>query len=252
MFAEPPMAPVLPLVVEQPRIWRGRDPLVAIGVLIASLVLILGIGAAVVIGLDLSTTSEDFVFAALGIAFELAFAGWVLWLARRRGISFVALGFRRPDRWGPLGIAVVGAYAAMFAWGLFITLLDGLGVDTGWIEGSNEIPVGKGMDRFPLIGLLLLFGLAVVVIAPLAEEVFFRGLLFRAFDGMWAGWLAILVSGFAFGLFHLNLSVLIPFSVIGMLFAWSFKASGSLWITVLAHFIFNSVSFIVTVIRIFT
>jgi membrane protease YdiL (CAAX protease family) len=90
-----------------------------------------------------------------------------------------------------------------------------------------------------------------VGVAPLAEEIFFRALLFRGLDGVWATWAAIVVSGLAFGVFHLNPSVLVPFSVIGMLFAWAFKASGSLWVTIIAHFIINTVSFIVTVIGVF-
>ena len=61
----------------------------------------------------------------------------------------------------------------------------------------------------------------------------------------------MVASGLAFGAFHVSLSVLLPFTVIGMLFAWAFKASGSLWVTILAHFIFNSVALILTVIGVF-
>ena len=90
-----------------------------------------------------------------------------------------------------------------------------------------------------------------MIVAPLAEELLFRALLFRALDGTWGQWAAVTGSGFAFGAFHANLAVLIPFTLIGMLFAWSFKVSGSLWVTIIAHFIINSLSFIVTVLEVF-
>ena len=87
--------------------------------------------------------------------------------------------------------------------------------------------------------------------APLAEELFFRGLVYRALSEIWSPTLAIFVSGFLFGAFHLNLSVLIPFTILGMLLAWGFRASGSIWVPIAAHFTINSVSFTVTVIGVF-
>lgn len=248
MFAEPPTAPAPAPVTREAGLWRGYDPLIGIGILIASLVFVALLLGALVAAFDFGDTQQDFAAALVTIGFEGLFAGSVLLLARRRRINLAALGFRRPDRWGPLGIAVAGTYATLFVYNLVVVLLNEIGVDTSVIEGGNEIPIDEGLDTVPLIALLAIFGVAVVAVAPLAEEIFFRGLIFRALDGVWAGWAAIAVSGLAFGVFHLNLPVLVPFSVIGMLFAWAFKASGSLWVTIIAHFIINTVSFIVTVI----
>ena len=220
--------------------------MIGLGILVGGLVLILVLFGVIAVAVDLDGTGENIVGAVLTIGFELLFAGGVLLMARRRRISIVGLGFRRPDRWGPLGIAVVGTYATLLGYGLAIQALEELGVNTDWLEGGNEIPISSDESAFPLATLLVLFGIAVVAVAPIAEEIFFRGFIFRALDGVWAGWAAIVVSGAAFGIFHLNLAVLVPFSLIGMLFAWAFRVSGSIWITIIAHFIINSVSFIVT------
>ncbi len=250
MFAEPPAAPVFAPVQPPPSTWRGRDSLFGLGALIGSLILVLGLGIAVTSALDLDQPGTDLAGAILTIGFELLFASVVLAMARRRGISLAALGFRRPDRWGPLGIAVVGTYATLLGYALALALLRELGVDPDWLEGGNTIPIRRGENAIPLPAILALFGFAVVIVAPLAEELFFRGLFFRALDGIWAGWAAIVVSGVAFGIFHLNPAVMVPFSVIGMIFAWAFKMSGSLWITIITHFIINSVSFTVTVLEV--
>lgn len=231
--------------------WRRFDPLIGIGFLIGSLALMVMLLVVLAAFIDFSGTAEDFVAAFVTIGFEVLFGLGVLVLARRRGISLRQLGFRRPDRWAPLGLAIVGAYATLFAYGIGITLLREVGVDTGLFDQGNEIPIDENADTLPLVGLLVVFGFAVVVVAPLAEELFFRGLLFQSLDGRWGTWSAIAASGFAFGAFHVSLSVLLPFTVIGMIFAWAFKASGSLWVTILAHFIFNSVALILTVIGVF-
>jgi len=249
MFAELPVAPAPPPAVTGPQpIWRGLDALIGIGILIGSFALLIAVLVTLEVATELGDTAADFALAGLTIGFEVLFGVLVLWFAHRRRISLASLGFRRPIRWGPLGIAVTGTYVTLFVYGGAIELLKELGVDPGWFEGTNEIPIDPDQGAGTLVPLLVLFGMAVMIIAPLAEEVLFRGLIFRALDGAWAGWAAIAVSGLAFGVFHTNLAVLIPFSLIGMIFAWTFRASGSLWVTIIAHFIINTLSFIVTVI----
>lgn len=251
MFAEPPVTPVAQSSVEGfCPIWRGVDALIGVAILVggfASLYAILGI---VVLVVGISEDGLDFVGAIAVIAFEVSFGLPVLWLASRRQISLSAIGFRRPSQWRLIGIAVLGTYTILLAYTSGIELLKKLGIDPRGFEGSNNIPIDADQSTGPLIVLLLLFGLAVVIVAPLAEELLFRALLFRALEGVWGKWAAITCSGVAFGVFHANLAVLIPFTLIGMLFAWSFKTSGSLWVAIIAHFIINSLSFIVTVLEV--
>jgi hypothetical protein len=79
------------------------------------------------------------------------------------------------------------------------------------------------------------------------EELFFRGLLFRGLHTAWSMFPALLVSGFLFGAFHQNLAVLIPFTFIGMLFAWAYEETGSLWTPILAHAAVNGLAFVLSV-----
>ena len=86
----------------------------------------------------------------------------------------------------------------------------------------------------------------MVLAAPLAEEIYFRAFLFRA-TRRWLGLLvAALLSGVLFAGFHGNLAVLIPYTIVGALFAWGFEASGSLWTTIVAHFLVNGLGFAAT------
>ncbi len=75
--------------------------------------------------------------------------------------------------------------------------------------GLNSIPAiaestqshsenGSGIETQPYIWVFL----SVVVVGPLVEELLFRGIVFHYAEKIKAGWLPILLSGLAFGLWH--------------------------------------------------
>ncbi|HJM75237.1 MAG TPA: type II CAAX endopeptidase family protein [Dehalococcoidia bacterium] len=219
------------------RRWRVRDMLYGIGLLVGSLALVTV--ALVAANIEEDSEAADFAAGVSIAAFELLFGGAVVWLAYRRRLRLPDLGFVRPHHWGPAAIAWAGAYLILVVYALLLGLLSAIGVDVGAFEGGNELPV----DVRNSAGVALVFALAVVVIAPFSEELFFRALLFRGMQGYWRFWPSMLVSGFAFGLFHGNLSVIAPFAAIGALFAWANARTGSLWTSITAHAGINGVSF---------
>jgi membrane protease YdiL (CAAX protease family) len=89
-----------------------------------------------------------------------------------------------------------------------------------------------------------LFVLVAVVMAPLFEELFFRGFLFKGLARSW-GWLpAAFVSAAVFGVAHLQLTVFIPIVALGVALAWVYQRTGSLWTSIVLHAIFNGLSVI--------
>lgn len=178
------------------------------------------------------------------IVFELLFGGAVLLLAWRRGIGLRGIGLVRPRRWGPLAIAWAGAYVVLIGYRAALEVLEDLGVDTEALSEPNAVTLEEDERTFAVIVLL---GLAVVVVAPLMEELFFRGLWYRGLRPRVGMVAALFISGALFGLFHLNPGVVIPFTLVGALFAWATEESGSLWAAIGAHAGFNGLSFIATV-----
>ena len=87
---------------------------------------------------------------------------------------------------------------------------------------------------------------AALIGAPLAEEMFFRVLLF---GGMlrWGFWPAALISSLLFAGVHLDPGSLVPFTLIGVLLAWLFWRRGHLWDAIIFHLMFNATSFILLV-----
>lgn len=98
--------------------------------------------------------------------------------------------------------------------------------------------------QLPLAGFLAIV-LAGAVLAPLAEETFFRGLVFRSYLEAKGPLTAYLVSSTVFALLHLNLPAFAPILVLGLVLAWLYRTTGSLLPGVLAHAVNNGVAFLV-------
>lgn len=79
-----------------------------------------------------------------------------------------------------------------------------------------------------------------VLIAPIAEEYLFRGLLYRALDRQWGGWRAVLGSAAFFAIYHPAISWL-PVGLVGMANALLFKKAGRLSAAVALHLVYNCV-----------
>ncbi len=76
---------------------------------------------------------------------------------------------------------------------------------------------------------------ALAVATPITEEIFFRGFVFAGLiPGLGVGW-AMVVSAAVFSAFHLSVGALVPVFVTGLLFAWLYRQTGSLWPGILAH-----------------
>jgi membrane protease YdiL (CAAX protease family) len=218
--------------------WRVTDLVLGVGGLLASLLLAFVL-LAVAVAAGAADGDRDRWAMIVTIGFEASMAGVVLLLARRRGIVLRELGFRRPTRWGPLPVAWIGAYVMLGLYAALLVLLEELGIDISLLDEGNPLPVDAGEGTVTVV----LLGIAVVIAAPFGEELFFRGLLFRGLRGYWHVLPALALSGLLFGLFHLNPSVLVPFTAVGMVFAWAMEQSGSLWTSIAAHAAFNSLAF---------
>ncbi len=86
-------------------------------------------------------------------------------------------------------------------------------------------------------------GIALVVVAPLAEEILFRGLLLRGFAGLMSAPIAIVCGGLLFGASHGSMALLLPLSGLGVLLGaivWRTRGITATW---LGHGLFNLVGY---------
>jgi uncharacterized protein len=91
----------------------------------------------------------------------------------------------------------------------------------------------------------LLVAFAAAVLAPIAEEIYFRGYVFRAYLAQKGPLQAYLFSSVLFALVHLNLQAFVPIFVVGLFLAFLYQRTGSVLPGMIAHAFNNAVAFTV-------
>ena len=211
-----------------------------------ALYLLVGFGSFLLIS---ALVALQFQGLSLGAAFLLflvnfaCFGGTTVLLGVRRGkISWAQLGLR-PLRWRWQWL-LIGI-------GLAVLLLPGraiLGLLVQWaVEGNFDSLQARGdlmtggMLEFSWLGFLsTLLGAGFLV--PIAEELYFRGLLHTWFWGKTDRvWLRVLASSAIFALGHADsISVVAASSVIGIVNAIAYERTRSLFIPIVVHITTNS------------
>lgn len=182
-----------------------------------------------------STSLAPEITQSIGIALaEAVYILPVVLIFAVRGISWKSLGF------GKFSLSTLGLGCGLLLGGYLITLLHNyilhiLGIDTQ----GDQIYKAFSQIRSPFW--LMVTG---AVIAPLVEEIFFRGFLFQGFRQKY-GWVrAILLSSLVFAAAHLELVAFIPTFLLGCVLAYIYHRSNSLWPGIIFHAAFNSFSLI--------
>jgi hypothetical protein len=84
--------------------------------------------------------------------------------------------------------------------------------------------------------------LAIVILAPIAEELFFRGVIFNVFLREGGRRWAFIGSSALFAIIHLSLVALIPIFVLGLALAWVYERTGNLLAPITMHMVVNGAS----------
>jgi membrane protease YdiL (CAAX protease family) len=108
------------------------------------------------------------------------------------------------------------------------------------IELTAQEPVEEFFQKITLSNLLD-YALLVVVIAPVAEEILFRGFLHPVLK-QWLSWRAsVLVIAALFAMAHLHLGSALPLFLLGILLGLAYEATHSLVVSIGIHATFNAV-----------
>ena len=92
---------------------------------------------------------------------------------------------------------------------------------------------------------MILIVLVVAVVPGVCEEVFFRGFVQKSFEFSIKPFWAILITSFAFSLYHFNPYGLLALLILAMYFGFAVYLSNSILIPILLHFLNNLFSIIV-------
>ena len=169
------------------------------------------------------------VLAAANI---LGFAS-VIWLGLRNAGTTWQLRMLR----GSIPPAVVGPFLTC-TFGMILTAAGVAIAATGLIVNSpfKKLAEGVGLPKGGIVATLFL----LAVVAPLTEELFFRGLVMGGFLRRYSERKALLVSSALFGLMHMTPLQILPTFLIGLLLGWWRIRTGGVLLPILGHALHNS------------
>jgi membrane protease YdiL (CAAX protease family) len=179
--------------------------------------------------------------ALLQVPLWLGLLGVPLLATRIRGNGPVRdLGWWTTWRDAPVGVAI--GVACQFVLVPIVTLPVFLLSDTD--RDALEEPARELTDKATGPGVLVLV-LVVVVAAPLAEEVFFRGLLQRTLARRMPIWPAMIVTSLAFGASHFQALQFPALAAFGLVLSVIAHRTGRLGLNTWAHVGFNATTVVV-------
>jgi uncharacterized protein len=235
---------------------EARGPAVPWSWLDAVAVFLLAIIGMTVADLLLASAAEAGRIAAhvregLRLPVSLAILGLVTLLAARmRGAGAARrLAGHRPGNAGDVaygaGVGVLSHLLIIIGIGLVVVVAMG-GDPPAVQEELREAARDPQLLPFFLIGAL--------VVAPIAEEVYFRGMLFQALHERTGLWPAIVVSSVAFAYLHTtqgdlaaDLFVFARVLPLGMVLAWAFHRRRTLVVPITAHMVVNAINVLLLV-----
>ncbi|GAB6137576.1 CPBP family intramembrane glutamic endopeptidase [Halanaerobaculum tunisiense] len=85
----------------------------------------------------------------------------------------------------------------------------------------------------------ILHSFLIIIIAPISEEIFFRGLVYPYCKSKFGAKLGLVLNGVIFGGAHFSGWVFIPTFLGGVILAWIYDQTNSLYSSILAHGVWN-------------
>ncbi|MFW5691640.1 MAG: CPBP family intramembrane glutamic endopeptidase [Chloroflexota bacterium] len=184
--------------------------------------------------------SSGLVLFGAAIVSLIAFGGSIYVIGvRQHPLAWRAVGIRRTSfGWVAVSLAL-GVFFVPVSVTLSLIMQESL---TG--EPMQPNRPAPTFEQVPLAEFALVF-VGIAVIVPLAEELFFRGMLFQWLRTRTNLPVAVGVSAVVFGAVHLSIPSLLSLAIVGVFCALVYEYSGSIWNATIIHAANNAVVVIV-------
>lgn len=226
-LAAPPEPPELPEAA-RPRwpIWHG--PVALVTGIAALLTLSSPLLPVFIVGTFSETAGAIALLVALLFQDGLVVGAALLFASFERAPRAWHFGIRATRLWPTVGWAALGGGLALAFEIGWLSLLD--------VDETN-------IDKLDPVGGLFV-ALAVILVAPVSEELFFRGFFYRALRTRLQVWSAALIDGLVFGSLHFegaDTAITLPvIGVFGVLQCLIYERTGSLFAVIAVHAFFNT------------
>jgi len=189
---------------------------------------------------DTGDTPDDLLYrwsSAIGGLVQYAIIlAIVLFIAR--GLAPATLGLVRPASWAKAAGRVATALVSIWVIGAVLNVFLEAGKEQGLVpDGWDSGRAAPFVANF----------VVVAGVAPVVEELTYRGLGFAAVRNAFGNGAAVVVTALAFGLAH-GLFIALPvLTIFGLILAWVRLTTGSIYPTIALHALFNGIALIAAV-----
>lgn len=163
----------------------------------------------------------------------------VVYLMIYRGLNPAEMfGLRQMTVGRALHLAVLSTVGVVL--GMWVVLYAWSGTGLGWkgLDDSPQDTVKIFQNSGSVISKVML-GFLAVLVAPLTEEIFFRGFLYGVIKRFTDRWFATVFSALVFAAVHQHLGSVGPLFLLAVGFALAYEYTGCLLVPVFMHALFN-------------
>ncbi len=183
------------------------------------------------------------------VQFGLLFAvGFWAWHHANHGVDQRTQWWGPSSWWGTIGLGVLVAIPTWLALNivvspLIVAVFDAFHLAVPPIQVSTREALTQG-------GVAAIFNAVVTVfVAPIAEEVFFRGAFFSSMTTRYGLGVGLLAQAVFFGFVHFNPIVVVVTTILGLINGWMMMRRVALVLPIVIHIVFNLLSVIVVLLQ---
>lgn len=231
----------------KPALWRrlliigGLPVWVFLGFMLAQAIIIVLASGLQAIGVPLdsaNTTVLNATLMAVVYTLSVVIVVGVPWLVKKRRTTRKELGIQELPvwldlLWAPVGYVVYAFLAVLAIWAATMFLPF---VDIDQVQDTGFALIG---ERFEYV----LAFIALVIIAPIAEEILFRGYLLQKLRRRAPLWIAILITSLTFAIVHFAWNVGIDVFVLSIVLCILRVVTGNLWASIFLHMLKNGIAY---------
>ena len=178
------------------------------------------------------------VIAAIVYLLTLAIVIIIPWFFRRRTIKIADFGLSRWPSWSDIFMTPAGFIVYIILSSLLILLA------THILPGFNPNQVqNTGFEHLVQGYEYILAFTTLVIVAPIAEEILFRGYLFGKLKQYIPVWVAAIATSVLFGAIHGSWDVAVDTFALSLVLCYLRETTGSIWSSILLHMLKNGIAF---------
>ena len=180
-------------------------------------------------GLAERMSSGPMSAVSYALSMGLTIVGVLIYRALRRGEGKL------------FSLSLKGFNPILILWGFVLVLITGIVIEPvlnlfpeSFLELLNQMGAKGGWSV-----------LMLVVLAPIMEEVLFRGILLESVRSKYSSGRAIVVSALMFGVIHIIPQQVVNAFVIGLILGYIYVRTESLWPVIIIHALNNAMAYVV-------